>query len=288
MQGTRSNFVGHESFLESNSSDILALCEINLEDLINSSIFSLKGYPLLIQKCSETHVWFCSFCEGGTTFYTGVTYEKSENSYLCFRLALFHSLSYFFFLHPSPSPCLYTVFDAISFNIDKVLSVNPSVNTLVFEDFNVHHKDWLSYSGGADGPSEIYHNFSTSNDLTQLDKFPTRIPDCVCHIPTLLDLFSFSDPSICSTVAFPPYWLPAKIRKGCPFSWCSLWLIMCRLERILWSCESCSMGGDIFKLSPAATEFYLLSPIYVYIFYIVNMGWILIHLQGFQLLVLLP
>ena len=31
--------------------------------------------------------------------------------------------------------------------------------------------------------------------------FPTRIPDCDS---TLLDFFLSSDPSICSTVAFPP------------------------------------------------------------------------------------
>ena len=34
--------------------------------------------------------------------------------------------------------------------------------------------------------------------------FPTRIPDCDSHKPALLDLFPFSDASICSTVAFPP------------------------------------------------------------------------------------
>ena len=39
-----SNFVGCESFLESNSPDILALCETNLEDSIDSSNFSMRGY----------------------------------------------------------------------------------------------------------------------------------------------------------------------------------------------------------------------------------------------------
>ena len=33
--------------------------------------------------------------------------------------------------------------------------------------------------------------------------FPTRIPDCHSHSPTLLDLFLPSDASICSTIAFP-------------------------------------------------------------------------------------
>ena len=34
--------------------------------------------------------------------------------------------------------------------------------------------------------------------------FPTRILDCDSHRPALLDLFLSSDPSICSTIAFPP------------------------------------------------------------------------------------
>ena len=43
-----------------------------------------------------------------------------------------------------------------------------------------------------------------SNDLTQMVNFLTRIPHCDSYSPALLDLFIFSDASICSTVAFPP------------------------------------------------------------------------------------
>ena len=74
----------------------------------------------------------------------------------------------------------------------------------VFGDFNVHHKDWLTYSGGTDGSGELCYNFSISNDLTQMVNFPTWIPDCDSHSPALLDLFLLSDASICSTMAFPP------------------------------------------------------------------------------------
>ena len=52
--------------------------------------------------------------------------ENSADSYLCFRLALLHSVSYFFFLYRSPSSLLCTVFDSISSSIDEVLSINPS------------------------------------------------------------------------------------------------------------------------------------------------------------------
>ena len=45
IPGLRSNFVDCESLLESNSPDILVLCEINLDDLIHSGNFSERGYP---------------------------------------------------------------------------------------------------------------------------------------------------------------------------------------------------------------------------------------------------
>ena len=52
--------------------------------------------------------------------------------------------------------------------MDEVLSINLSANVFVFRDFNVHHKDWLSYSGGTNRPSDLCYNFSISNDLTQV------------------------------------------------------------------------------------------------------------------------
>ena len=140
----------------------------------------------------------------GLPFARDLSLENSADSYLCFRLALHHSVSYFFFLYRSPSSSLCTVFDSISSNIDEVLSINPSANVFVFGDFNVHHKDWLTYSGGTDRPGELCYNFSISNDLTQIVNFPTRIPDCDSHSPALSDLFLSSDASICSTMAFPP------------------------------------------------------------------------------------
>ena len=112
-------------------------------------------------------------------------------------------MSYFFFLYRSPSSSLCTAFDSISSNID-ILLINPSANVFVFGDFNVHHKDWLTYSGGTDRPGEICYNFSMSNDFTQIVNFSTRIPDCDSHSPALLDLFLSSDASTCSIMAFPP------------------------------------------------------------------------------------
>ena len=74
--------------------------------------------------------------------------------------------------------------------------MNLSANVFAFGDFNVHHKDQLTYSGGTDRPGELWYNFSISNDLTQMVHFPTQILDCDSHSPALLDLFLSSDASI--------------------------------------------------------------------------------------------
>ena len=44
IRGLRSNFVECESSLESNSPDILALCETNMDESIDSGNFSVTGY----------------------------------------------------------------------------------------------------------------------------------------------------------------------------------------------------------------------------------------------------
>ena len=48
IRGLRSNFFDCKSFHESNSPDILALCETNLDDSIDSGNFSVTGYLPLI------------------------------------------------------------------------------------------------------------------------------------------------------------------------------------------------------------------------------------------------
>ena len=44
IQGLFLNFIDWESFYELNSPDTLALCEANLDDSIDSSSFSVRGY----------------------------------------------------------------------------------------------------------------------------------------------------------------------------------------------------------------------------------------------------
>ena len=100
IRGLRLNFVDCESFLESNSPEILALCQTNLDDSIDPGSFSVRGYLPLIQNDSSTHIHdLAVYVKEGLIFGRDLSLENSADSYLCSRLALLHSVSYFFFFY---------------------------------------------------------------------------------------------------------------------------------------------------------------------------------------------
>ena len=91
IRGLRLNFVDCESFLESNSPDIVALCETNLNDSVDSSNFSVRGYLPLIQKDFTTHTHgLAVYVKKELPFARDLYLENSSDYYLCFRLALLH------------------------------------------------------------------------------------------------------------------------------------------------------------------------------------------------------
>ena len=95
----------HESFLESNSPDILALCETKLNDLTDSGNFSVRHFLSLIRKDSITHMHgLAVYVKEGLLFVHDLSLENPVYSCLWFWLALLHSVFYFFFFdQPSSS-----------------------------------------------------------------------------------------------------------------------------------------------------------------------------------------
>ena len=94
-----SDFVECKSFLGSNSPNVLALCETNLDDSVNSSNFSVRGCLPLIWKDSLIHMHgLAVYVKEGLTFTWDLSLENSVDSYFCFWLALLQLVSYFFFL----------------------------------------------------------------------------------------------------------------------------------------------------------------------------------------------
>ena len=95
IRDLHSNFVDCESFLESNSSDILALCETNLDGSIDSGNFFVRGYLPLIRKDSSTHIHgLAVYVKEGLPFARDLSLENSADPYFFFRLALLHLVSY--------------------------------------------------------------------------------------------------------------------------------------------------------------------------------------------------
>ena len=79
------NFVDCESFLESNSPDIVALCETNLDDSIDFGNFSVRGYLPLTQKDSTTHMHGLTvFVKEVLPFAQDLSLENYADSYLLY------------------------------------------------------------------------------------------------------------------------------------------------------------------------------------------------------------
>ena len=112
-----------------------------------------------------SYAWSCSLCEKKTYFCIRIISRK-----LCGFLPMFStsftSLSVTSSSYWSSSSPLSTVFDSILSNIDEVPSINPPANVFVFGDFNVHQKDWITYSHGTDRLGELY--YAVINFLSQL------------------------------------------------------------------------------------------------------------------------
>ena len=93
------------------------------------------------------------YVKEGLPFAQDVFLENSQDSYLfptgftSFTSSVLLFFSSFDHLLP-----ICAIFDAISSKIDKVLLIKPSVNVFLFQDFNVYHKDGLTYSAGTDRP----------------------------------------------------------------------------------------------------------------------------------------
>ena len=147
-------FVDCKLFLESNSPDILALCETNLNGSIDSGKLFVRGNLPLFWNDSTTHVLgLAVYVKEGLPF----TWDLLQILIFLTGFTSLSSVSYYSFVYQSPSLSLCTDFYSVSSNIDEVLSINPSANVFVFGDF------------------------------------PTQIPDCDTHIAAVLDLFISSE-----------------------------------------------------------------------------------------------
>ena len=162
IRGLRSNFKDLEAFLLKNNPDIFALSESNLHDGILDSDFLVPGYLPIHRKDSGHMHGLGVYIQCNLPIARDLILEDSNESFMCFRLALMHSTTYIFFLYRSPSTPSCSVVEAVSSNIDKALSKQPSANIMVCGDFNAHNLDWLVHSHTADAAGLYCHDFAIS------------------------------------------------------------------------------------------------------------------------------
>ena len=95
--GSSFKFCECKSFLESNSLEILALCETNLDDSIDPGNFFVRVCFPLIQNDSVTHMQDVSL--GLISWYLSL--ENSVNSYVCLwqGLLFFLLITFFVLMH---------------------------------------------------------------------------------------------------------------------------------------------------------------------------------------------
>ena len=222
-----------------------------LDDSIDFGNFSVRSYLPLIRKDSVTHMLgLAVYVKWGLPFARELSLENSADSYLCFLLALLHSVSCFFYLCRSPSSLLCTVFYSISSNTDEILSINPSANMFVFADLKSMIKTILVEL--IDLVNSVIVFLSQLILLRWLTFLLGSLTVTLTDL--LLDLFISSDTSFllqwlslhreiltCCCLTF--HWLSNKLKTGCPVSLHSLWLFSCWLGWSSWSFERCSMGG---------------------------------------------
>ena len=85
IQSLRSNFVEYQSFLELNTTDILALYETDLEDWIGFRNFFSRVHLPFVGKDSVTLIpGLAVYVKEGLPFARDFSLENFENSYFCF------------------------------------------------------------------------------------------------------------------------------------------------------------------------------------------------------------
>ena len=127
---------------------------------------------------------------------------------------------------------------------------NPSANVFAFGDFNIHHKDWLTYSGGTDRPGELGCKFFNLKWLMTLIVLLLRIYIFLLVLVFVLQWFSLHSGHVIVSVSIDFLLTGKVITISLHDYFCPDWEgVHCHLWDVPWE--------DILKLGgyAAAGEF---------------------------------
>ncbi|KAL7640560.1 UNVERIFIED_CONTAM: hypothetical protein RMT77_008835 [Armadillidium vulgare] len=194
------HFVEHH--LSSSRPHLLFLTETQVSECSESKLYSVSSYCLYPQFSAKGGC--CAYVSNDVVCSRVSNLESSEFSTLWLKLSCNSTTKLICSVYLSPnSTDSPKFFDNLNSKIEHILSSSPFSEIIIFGDFNVHHRQWLS-SSSQDPAGELAFQFSIQNNLEQLVHLPTRITDRLGDEPNILDLFLTSNPSPYTVKLFPP------------------------------------------------------------------------------------
>ena len=192
IRGLNSNFSSVESHLATSSPNLFLFSETQLSSQSSPDPFQISHYNLYSRFRSKGGV--CAYCNINTPIARLMDLESPHFDVLWLKIYLPTTTIFLFFCYCSPNATNFpSFFEYLTSYHESLLSSHPHAEVLYIGDFNVHHTDWLKSTHTDVGGIEAFH-FSISNELEQIIKHPTRVPDRHDHAANPLDLFFTSNP----------------------------------------------------------------------------------------------
>ena len=193
IRGLNSNFASVEHHLGTYLPTILLLSETQLSKAASTNPFHISHYNLYSNFRFKGGV--CAYCNINTPIARFDKFDSPLYDTIWLKIILPSTTIFLCFCYCSPNSTNFTsFFDYLTSCRESLLSSHPHAEVLFIGDFNVHNTEWLGSTTTDLGGIEA-HSFSVINEMEQLIKHTTRVPDRHDHASNTLDLFFTSNPS---------------------------------------------------------------------------------------------
>ena len=178
--------------MAASSANLFLLSETQLSSQSSPDPFQISRYNLYSRFRSKGGV--AAYCNINTPIARLMDLESPHFDVLWLKIYLPTTTIILCFCYCSPNATDFlSFFEYLTSCHESLLTKHPHAEVLYIGDFNVHHTDWLQSTHTDVGGIEAFH-FSISNELEQIIKHPTRVPDRHDHTANTLDLFFTSNP----------------------------------------------------------------------------------------------
>ena len=192
IRGLHSNFSSVEAHLATSSPNLFLLSETQLSSQSSPDPFQISRYNLYSRFRYKGGV--AAYCNINTPIARLMDLESPHFDVLWLKIYLPTTTIILCFYYCSPNATDFlSFFEYLTSCHESLLTKHPHAEVLYIGDFNVRHTDWLQSTHTDVGGIEAFH-FSISNELEQIIKHPTRVPDRHDHTANTLDLFFTSNP----------------------------------------------------------------------------------------------